>query len=183
MTIAAVAALSALAACSDDPSSGDDGTTTVADTTPAVPSADDPCTLLTTAEVSELMRKPMDDGTPSAGTEGPMCQWVSTDPPSEGLDSPTHLTLLIGTMTPEVQSGFDQLVADTENNVVVEGLGDQAVAHCPLDTDNCDELYVVVGERFVAVDMGNWVWPGDYDPSEVIDIVKGAAELVLPRLG
>ncbi|MDO9175445.1 MAG: hypothetical protein Q7V62_11630, partial [Actinomycetota bacterium] len=79
------------AACSDDSGSSGPPGTSDSGSTDSVSA----CDLLTTAEATAAMGKPMADGTETDTDGGTLCTWLSTDPPSEGLDEPTNLTVAL----------------------------------------------------------------------------------------
>lgn len=166
------------AACSDDSGSSGAAGTTGAGSTDSVSA----CDLLTTAEATAAMGKPMADGTETETDGGTLCKWLSTDPPSEGLDEPTNLTVALLAMRPAAQMKIDTLAASSDHRVV-PGLGDLAVAECSFgDTEHCGELYVVIGDQYLDIDMGNFVWPGDYDPAELLGIVSEVAGQAVLRV-
>lgn len=128
------------------------------------------------------MGKPMADGTQKTFNRGTLCTWLATDPPSEGLDKPIKLTVALVPMTFSAQQKFE-LLASSPNDRIVPGLGDLAVADCTFgNTDHCGELYVVIGEQYLAVDMSNFTFPGDYAPSELLGIVTGVADQAILRV-
>ncbi len=128
------------------------------------------------------MGRAMLAGTEKSTDGGTLCEWLSTDPPSEGLDEPINLTVALLPMRPAAQQKFE-LLASSPDDRVVPGLGDLAVADCTFgDTDYCGELYVVVGEQYLAVDMGNFTWPGDYATTELLGIVTGVANQAILRV-
>ena len=158
-------------ACSDDSGPGSSRSAST-DTTDTVPSA---CDLVTTEEASAAMRKPMGDGEETDTDGGTLCTWLSTDTPSEGLDSPTKLEVALLPMRPSAQELIDTLANSTDHRVV-PGLGDLAVAECSFgDTDHCAELFVVLGDQYLAVDMGNFTWPGDYATEDLLGVVSEVA--------
>lgn len=180
------------AACSDDnaanaPAGGADPTlaptSAPASTPTSAPAATGPCGLLTLEEVSTAMRTPIRDGIESDASAGAFCTWQSTEAPSEGLDSPIHLNLLVAPYEGEAVTAIEAMAADPTENVVVEGLGDLAVAHCSFGTtEKCDELFVVVGQQYVELAVGNYAYPADYEESDMIGIVTALAELAVSRL-
>ena len=165
--VALAVALLLMAACSDDSNDNANG----ADE-PAAVSA---CDLVTTEEATAAMGKPMADGEETDTDGGTLCTWFSTDPPSEGLDSPTKLEVALLPLRPSAQQLIDTLAGSPEHRVVPD-LGDLAVAECTFgDTDHCSELYVVLGDQYLAVDMGNFAWPADYERAELLGIVSEVA--------
>ena len=128
------------------------------------------------------MGTPMADGSETGLDGGTLCTWLSTEPPSEGLDEPVNLTVALVPMRPAAQQKFELLAASPQDRVV-PGLGDLAVADCTFgDTDHCGELYVVIGDQYLAVDMGNFTWPDEYATSELLGIVTGIADQAIFRV-
>lgn len=176
------------AACSGNdagstPAEGTGSTTAPPAPSTAAPAGAGPCALLTLEEVAAAMQTPIRDGIENIAPAGTYCTWESTAAPSEGLDSPIHLNLLVAPYEGDSITAIEAMAADPSENVVVENLGDLAVAHCSFGTtEKCDELFVVVGQQYIELAVSNYAFPADYEKGELIGIVTSLAQLAVPRL-
>jgi len=184
-TLATVAlALLAAAGCTDD-----SAVSVVTDSRPtdtgAPPTSEGACGLITTAELTAIVGKPLADG--ESGTEGAAdtCRWEATEPSANpDIDEPFFVLLAILPLTATDQATLEELAADTEHNLVLEGLGDSALVQCAFSsTDGCpwrDKVFVTKGDQYLMVDVGNFSTPDDFDDGEIEQIVIAVAETAAP---
>jgi hypothetical protein len=145
------------------------------------------CELLTLDELQAAVGVEFADGVPTEEAGNPGCVWESTAPPSEGLPGPIKIELFVFSLTAEDRQAFDDLAADDANENVA--LGDLAVVRCDIEADvgpGCDAygpLFVTQGDRYLAVELGNYSWPDDLTQDEVLDALVEMGDAALARAG
>lgn len=141
------------------------------------------CGLITPDELGAAVGVEFADGAPIEEAGNPGCLWESTASPSEGLAGPMNVELFVFPLTAEDRRAFDDLAAEDANETVA--LGDLAVVRCDIEADvgpGCDAhgpLFVIQGDRYLGVELGNYSWPDDLTQDEVLDALVeiGAAAL------
>lgn len=134
-----------------------------------------PCSLLTRAQVADLLDTPVGKGQVERIDGGRECEWEAKEDGTGGIDdAPLELSVTVF-KGKEARRAFDELVRDQDNDII-DGIGDEAVA---------DDTFPVpvagrVGKRVFEVgvqnyDTANW----DGDPRA---IALEAAELVATKL-
>jgi hypothetical protein len=144
------------------------------------------CALVTTAEVAEAVGLEFTEGEPIEELGTPGCIWESTAPPSEDVSGPLNVEIFVFPLTEEDRQSFEELVGQGANEAI--DLGDQAVLRCSIEDDigpGCDAyggLFVTQGSRYVAVDLGNYTWPGDLSQDEVRQALLDIGAAAVGRL-
>ena len=147
--------------------------------------ASEACSLLSEAEVSAALGRPFEAGSPIEELGAPGCGWPSTEPSAE-LDGPLELELFTFDLTAADRETFDTLLAGDVNEPVP--VGDQAVVRCDLRGDigsSCDAwgpVFAAVGDRYVAIELGNYSWPGDISQDELLAGLTELTDLAVGRL-
>ena len=186
--VLAILFVMALGACSSD--AGSDPITTTPDDTAVADTdalaAGGACGLMTTVELSAIVGKPLAAG--ESGTEGSAntCRWESTEPSANpDIEEPFFVLLAILPLTAADKATLAELAADTEHNVVLEGLGDSALVQCAFSsTDGCpwrDKVFVSRGDQYLMVDVGNFSSPDDFESGQIEELVVAIAEVAAPR--
>lgn len=187
LSMATALVLALLGACSD----GSGGIRDVLSQQTTTPGSAAPgvgiCGLLTTDEVATALGKPMADGEEEMEGVIPTCTWTSTLPPTnDSLDNSVSVTVAILPLTADDQATFDTLVADTEHTIVLDGMGDMAIAQCAFSsTDGCpwhDKVFVLKGDHYLMVDLSNFSAPGDFDQEQIVEVITAVARVAAPRI-
>ncbi len=152
------------------------------------PSDGGPCGLLTTSEVSDVTDRVMSDGVEVEGTPTDVCEWISTQPSaSPEIISPMKVAVAIGDLAPGEADQLDEIDAPGQGFRVV-GIGDDAVMVCGLSADIGDgcashgPLIVVIGDRYVTVQISSFAWPDDLTQDQVRDGLQVLARSAVGRL-
>jgi len=173
------------ASCSDSASDTSDHPSEVVSTDSARVDGD-VCALVSVEELRAIVGKPLAAG--ESGTEGSAntCRWESTEPSANpDIEEPFFVLLAILPLTAADKATLAELAADTEHNVVLEGLGDSALVQCAFSsTDGCpwrDKVFVSRGDQYLMVDVGNFSSPDDFESGQIEELVVAIAEVAAPR--
>ena len=145
------------------------------------------CTLLSADELSIVLGKPVDDGEPDKVDGVPTCTWHATGAPvTTATSAPISVMVAVLPYTADDSDTLQELAGDTQHNTVLPDLGDFAIAQCAFsNTDGCpwqDKVFVVLGDRYLEVELSNFAMPEDYQKSQVLGIVTAIAQMALPRI-
>ena len=194
-----VAVLAVLVAgCSGDDASSGTSAGVVSDpsetTSTSVPVVPDPCSLVTVAEVAQLLDRPVAESTSETFADAALCTLSSTEPSSvdrEWFPTVTIGLIHIGEANPGNRQRLDEVLAlgstDARELVDFDGVGafricEDSAAASAQACDAWDEFVLVYDSFYLEVNMTNYAWPDDYERDRVAEIVEAVATAVAARV-
>ena len=178
--------------CSDDDDSSGSGGDSAAETTAAseAGSTEDPCALLSTDQVAELLQQDVEEGELEEITDenasGAGCTWETVEESqSDSVDGPITLRLLVAELTPELEANLEEALEDP-NNQPLPDVGDGGVQVCALTDDfgcsRLDDAAAAVGDVYVETNLSNFGYPDDFSEEDAAAIPLSALELAVETL-